>query len=288
MENAITRWKELKISKTSMPFEKVDNYYSNLFPINLPKSLFIYSQVEIEQILKENHFPYLKIGNIIVTLVCPDCITKYYKKIVDVKSLNFQEIINLEENIFVFDTEIKKPNKLCINLLNWNIDEFFYKKGLLKYYTRDGKRTKNKYYFKTNIKSKRYLESREKILSGSYHDKHWHYAISAYYTKTPYDGVIFKAHIIFTNANKQPISESLQISARRSKGRRFYNKDWRDLLQTAIYYLSNGRDNLVINLCCENNQFTIDSKPYIFLSTKGYIEPIKNQEDIIEGNFDGE
>jgi len=101
MENAITRWKELKTSKTSMPFEKVDNYCSNLFPINLPKTLYVYSQVEIEQILKENHFPYLKIKRIILTLVCPDCITKYYKKTVEVKSFNFQELIDFDKNITI-------------------------------------------------------------------------------------------------------------------------------------------------------------------------------------------
>jgi len=159
---------------------------------------------------------------------------------------------------------------------------------LLKYYLREGKISKNKYYFKTNIKSKRYLESREKILSGSYYNKHWHYAISAYYAKSPYDGIIFRAHLIFTDANNQPISEPLQISARRSKGKRFYNKDWHDLLQTAIYYLSDGSDNLVNNLCCENNQLIIDSKPYIFSSTIGYIEPLKTQDDTIEEDFDDE
>ena len=286
--NAITRWKELKALKTSIPLEKVDNYYSNLFPINLPKNLFIYSTVEIEQILKENHFPYLKKGNMIITLVCPDCITKCYNKTVEVKSFNFQELINFDKSIIAFDTEIKSPNKLCINLLNWNIDNFFYKKGLLKYSIHEEKRSKNRYYFKSNIKSKRSLESREKILSGSYYDKHWHYAISAYYTKSPYDGIIFKAHLIFTNANNYPISDPLQISARRSKGRRFYNKDWRDLLQTAIYYLSDGSDNLVNNLCCENNQLIIDSKPYIFSSVIGYIEPIKTQDETIEDIFDDE
>jgi hypothetical protein len=288
MENAIIRWKELKTSKISMPLEKNDSYYSNLFPINLPKNLFIYSQVEIEQILKEKHFPYLKKGNFIITLVCPDCITKYYEKTVEVEIFNFQELINCDENIIAFNTEIKIPSRICVNLLNWNIDNIFFKKGLLKYRIIDGSRSKNKYYFKIKTKSRRHPKSREKSLSGLYHDKHWHYAISAYYTKSPYDGVIFKSHMIFTDANHQPISEALQISARRSKGRRSYNKDWRNLLQAAIYLLSDGSDNLVTNLCCENNPFTIGSKPYIFLATIGYNEPLKTSEDNFEEYLDDE
>lgn len=60
-----------------------------------------------------------------------------------------------------------------------------------------------------------------------------------------------------------------------------FNKQWKDLLLTAVYYLADGTENIYYSACCEENAMYIRSKPERYLSTKGYPEP-KQKQVIIE------
>lgn len=281
ISNAIQRWKGAKTSIKSEPIQTKSFYYSNVFPLYLPKMLYIYPNVDLEHIFKSKFIPYVKIESVIVTLACPNCISKYFGENLDVYSYDFESMIYSDDNIIVVNQEIKKPSRLCMNLLNWNIDNMFSMKGLYRYKFTSGARTKNKYYFKSGTKSKRHPSSRPKNLSGRYRSiNNWHYSLSSYYVKSPQPGILLRSHMVFTDKNKNPLDDSRQITARRNKGRLLFNKEWRDLLKSAVYFLAEGKDTISSNLCCDENQLIIHSKPYMFTSPFGYNEPSTEPEEI--------
>ncbi|MDR1561501.1 MAG: toll/interleukin-1 receptor domain-containing protein [Dysgonamonadaceae bacterium] len=286
MEKALRRWRTTQTSNSISLNSEEDCYASNLFPVYLPKYLYVYNNVEIEQNMKKYHFPYRKIQNQILTLACPNCLSELCDTKIKAEEFSLSDIINNSKNITAFDVEIKRPGKICIDLINWNIDEFFFKNNLNRHPATRQKRTKNKFFFKTDTKSRRNPKSRLKFLSGKYGKKHWHYGLSAYYTQFPYEGILFRAHLIFTDSHNKVLSEPRQVKARRSKGRSFFNKEWRDMLQAAIYFFSNGSESIKIDLCCSRNQLIITSQPYTFTATTSYIEPTLDPTEIFEEVLD--
>jgi len=52
------------------------------------------------------------------------------------------------------------------------------------------------------------------------------------------------------------------------------------LLKSAVYFLAEGKDAISSNLCCDENQLIINSKPYMFISPFGYNEPSAEPEEI--------
>lgn len=284
MEIALQRWKEIRISRQDAIVKQKDFYYSNLFPLELPKALFAYREnlSEIERWLKDNRCPFLKIKNIIVTLVCDNCISQHITPPVDCLSFPFIDVLNSADSIYAWETEIMKPNRMCVNLLNWNIDAFFQRKGLRKYRITDAHNVKNRYYFRQGTVSRQSAKSRLKHLAGAYKGKNWHYGISAYYTTYPFSGIVMKWHLFFSDGNGHLLPDAQQIRARRSKGRLFFNKEWLSLLKACMYYLADGSDSIEVFRCCKANSFSIYATPYIFKSLVGYLEPTAEPQTTIK------
>ena len=69
------------------------------------------------------------------------------------------------------------------------------------------------------------------------------------------------------------LSDGSQIAARRSKGRLMFNKEWRELLQTAMEFCSQGAEYGCYTSCCEENCMYIGSKSQTYIAQKSYIEP---------------
>ena len=69
------------------------------------------------------------------------------------------------------------------------------------------------------------------------------------------------------------IPDSFQVSARRSKGKLFFNKQWKELLQASMVFLSDGSANIYHTSCCEENAMYIRSQSERFISEKSYFEP---------------
>lgn len=82
-------------------------------------------------------------------------------------------------------------------------------------------------------------------------------------------------HLIFTDVNGDELPDSSQAQARRSKAKRFFNKDWKELMQTAMYFFSGASDYIFYTNCCESNAFYLSKIPEIFTSHNGYLEPRK-------------
>lgn len=79
--------------------------------------------------------------------------------------------------------------------------------------------------------------------------------------------------MIFTDSTGQTLPEGAQIAARRSKGRLMYNKQWKELQQASMFYLSSGTQHIFCTACCEENAMYIRSQPERFSSDKNYIDP---------------
>lgn len=287
MTQTLNRWRDVfALKSTSIVYSK-DCYYSNLFPVQLPDSLYVYNDVNVEPFLANKHIPRKKFGNCILTFACPDCVKKFCEYDVNYHRLDVRVLLQSQSPIKVFDAEIRSPHSVCVNLINWVVCEMFYQKGMRLYRPAGKTESRKRYFFRRGVKSKRHEKAvRAKALSGNYRGKNWHYAQSAYFTNFPFEGVLFRAHLLFTDSNDVAFSDAMQIVARRSKGKRFFNNEWRDLLQAAIYSHSDGKDAININLCCEQNRMAIKSKPYVFMSEKGYIEPSAEPLVNAAGDFD--
>lgn len=185
MAEALQRWKDISTSESAKIITTSDQYYSNLFPVALPQYLYAYDSPSIVQALKIGRIPYRKINSCILTFACPCCIQRRFG--LDIKHMSFEisSILTNAENVEAFDVIIKRPDNLCVALINYNIDEWLNNSvGLIRFRSIINNQSKNKYYFKRGFKSKRNEASRSKVLSGAYKEKSWHYAQSAYFTQS--------------------------------------------------------------------------------------------------------
>lgn len=275
-QDYVRRWNSIKSTVENRITNETEYYCSNLFPVELPSFLYAYHLNDIEQYTKENHIPIKKVDGIVYTYYCPLCM-EYglnQEKPLEHQKIKLEMLSMHDEQMQVFGNQVS--NTVLWNyakeLMNWNISRFFYQKNLRKY-RNNPQLTKRVYYFQYGTKSRRDSKSREILLAGKRKLNRWHYGVSAYYVEFPISGVLFNSHIIFTYTSGEELSDASQIAARRSKGRLLYNKQWKNYLKTAIYYLSGGESYMEINPCCGYNSLRISCKSMDFVSPIGYVEP---------------
>lgn len=273
----LNRWHNTTINSQLQIVDQVSEYCSNLFPIELPKYVFLYhDEPNLESILAERHIPYKKNNSVIMTFVCNKCVSEWLKRDINLLPLDTLDAIkNYSKPMTFLGVSFDNISRDIISLVNWSIGEFFFLNGLRKFNPDSGKKSRNVYYFKYGEKYKRTNAKRPKNLSGRYKGKHWHFGVNGSYVQYPTPGVLINWHLVFSDSNYKMLSTSSQISARRSKGKHFYNKEWKELLLTAMEYCSKGSDYGCYMSCCEDSAFYIKSKPMRYISEKGYIEPDK-------------
>lgn len=275
----LDRWhKTISISPQQI-MDKATEYCSNLFPADLPKNLFLYKyDYGFESILKEKHIPYKKNKSVIMTFVCNKCASEWLKRDISFLVLNtLDKINNCFKPMSFLGVNFDNISRDTISLLNWSIGEFFYSNGLRKYNS-DNRKSRVVYYFKFGEKFKTENAKRPKQLSGKYKGKHWHFGVNGGYVQYPAPGVLVNWHLVFSDSAFKLLPIGSQITARRSKGKRFYNKEWKELLLTAMEYCSNGSEYGRFTPCCEDCALYIKSKPMRFVSEKGYVEPSSYQD----------
>ena len=271
----IDRWNSSQSAFRSVLTDDFNEYCSNLFPVELPERVYIYHANEVEDILNERHIPLKKNKSVVITFACNNCMSSWAGRDLDCITLNTTESIEkcLEPQSYLGET-IDNLSRDIISLVNWSVGEYFYSKGLRKYKTSNQRTSRNVYYFTHGEKFKRANTKRAKVLSGKYKTtKHWHFGVSAFYVQYPAPGIIVKWHLVFSDDNYKLLPDSSQISARRSKGRLMFNKEWKELLQTAMSFCSQGADYGCYSSCCEENALYIASNAYSFISDKSYVEP---------------
>lgn len=284
----VERWQNAGTQFRSVVTDDEDNYTSNFFKVDFPPYLYVYHTNDVESKLKDMHIPMKKNKNVILTFACDRCMKEWLNESVEFKKIKTDDILdNKTKEYTCFNEKIVNLYNDTVLLINWSLGEMFYKHNMRKYKTESGKTSRNVYYFPYGTKSRRNDSSRFKALSGKYKGvKRWHFALSAYYTEVPQRGIILKWHLIFSDQNGRLISNSSQIAARRSKGKRMYNKQWREWLEASMFFLSSGSDNIYCNTCCEENAMYIRSKGQQYLSTKSYVEPYIYKPSKEDGELD--
>ena len=271
----INRWYTSQAFIRSQITDDLDEYCSNFFSVELPPAVYIYKTDDVASLLKERHIPAKINKKVTITFACHKCVREWAGREVEYLSLGTEAVMqnNTCPKTYLGES-IANLSRDVTSIINWTISEMLYAHGLRRYKPNTEKRSKNVYYFSYGTKSKRSLESRAKVLSGSYKTtKRWHFGLSGYYTRYPKPGVIFKWHLIFSDNTGYVLPEGLQIKARRSKGRLMFNEQWKELQQASMYYLSNGALNIYCATCCEENAMYISSQPERFISEKSYIDP---------------
>ena len=277
----VNRWIGLKATISNRILVRDEFYSSNLFPIELPSFIYAYKDNEVQESLNRLHISRKRLKNIVFTFACVSCLEYENNCTLTYEKIDLQKALSREAGInVIFGNEIKNFHNICTELINKSVSDFFFKRGMRRYRPGDNKNTKVVCYFPLGVKSKRNSKSREMQLSGRRKQNFWHYGLSAYFTQYPQNALLVKWHLVFTDSKGNELSDASQITARRSKGRTFFNKQWSDLLKTAIYYLAQGNNEIIIDPCCTFNSMQVKTQSISYISHVGYDEP--KDEEVID------
>lgn len=276
----VERWTDSQSQNRSQLTDDLEKYCSNLYEIELPSKTYLYNTEDVADLFKEKHIPHKQIKTVTVSFCCNKCVETWLGKNVEFSFVKTQNAIREYTKPESFmGQEFSNLSRDIISLINWSICELFYSKELRKYKP-SFKKSKNVYYFKPGTKYKKPGEKRPKSLSGIYKKtKLWHFGLSGYFVQNPCEGVIINWHLVFSDpTTSKLLPDSSQISARRSKGKLFFNNQWRDLLDTAMSFLSCGSDYACYTSCCEENALYLSTKSITFHAQKSYVEPYNYKE----------
>ena len=114
---------------------------------------------------------------------------------------------------------------------------------------------------------------KRKILLGKYFDSFWHLGISINVKLFPIYAFEIKSHIVFSDDGINIWNDKDKLhKARRNKGKRFFNEEWRDLLFAFLNSLKKDSEDIRIPIM--DNQFiSLSSIPINLISKLGYHEP---------------
>lgn len=264
-------------------FNKIEDYYSTWWRINIPKEVYIYrfdneKQCAIAgQSIKE--LPYSKINKFLISFerynnenfnnpetgsrIQPNSITCFI----------VYDIINNKTR----DSEIQQSDaeNYLKNLLSKCFDKLMVDRGLSKY---ELSNNTNSYFFSKSSNqngSVKFILSNKKIrkqLYGIYYDKFWHFSVSAKVIFFPFVAFNLSSHLVFTDINNRIISDKKKVhSYRRDKGKKLFNEQWRDLLLGFLHALQKD-DVIEIKV---SKQCTLKMNPFTekIISYFGYNDP---------------
>ncbi|MCR9264327.1 MAG: toll/interleukin-1 receptor domain-containing protein [Flavobacteriaceae bacterium] len=176
-----------------------------------------------------------------------------------------------------FPKIIDKIN-LYKSLITTCVHKIFHNRGL-KVYSFSNK--KSAYFFTPGIlendKVKFLFPVTEKVKNiqvlGKHLDQMWHFALSIRPRVNPYFQISIYNHLIFTTNGFNPLDSNKKIqSNRRQKGKRMFNKQWRDLVLAYIQGLKDEENQIKLNVA-KNEYVIMDEYPKILNSQFGYNEP---------------
>jgi len=271
-------WNEKLSSEQNLIVQKDEVYRSNWFEVSMPTELFLYNpKKSVLSTTVPIPFPFIEEENYVLTFACKDCFSKYLE-IKDYRVINLEEL--LKERIFPiseYSINIIDGNRKVVQLINQALSQHLVNKGLLIYPLS----ASNAYYFPLNFKPikvdiKRY--GRRSIqLAGKYNENNWHFGIEGNAFLYPIKGISISSHVVFTK-NGDLIPQIQQHKSRRSIGKDWYNKKWRDLLLGALLAVSSDNSSKFVNLpICDHSTIQLQVEPISFTSPFGYLEPLKSK-----------
>ncbi len=288
------RWYESKYITKSGIIPKRELFYTSLWQIpKLPERFFLY-QYTSEQAARRvfdsySSFPVGKIVNVLSSFA-------------DLKYLQEKEDSRLFPPEIPKTTEVKTSEVIALdgssdqkiqgaplNHLKSYLNRMFYllaKDRKLSWYEIANKRIA--YYHTLNSLPSRKVnygyasrpQKRKKALYGIFRIKNfWHYAVSIKPVIEPFMAFNMKPHIIFTeDGDRAWPDKEIMHRYRRAKGRRLFNKEWRDMHLAFIQSLKdkNGLINIAVN---KSFSITMKEFPFYINSDFGYLDPKGKPED---------
>ncbi len=286
---SVISWYENEFTTKFGLYKKKEKYYSNWWPIEeLPENLYLY-QYENEKQAKTIYaeyfeYPIIRHGNILVTFT--DEIKTINKQNDDLEILPIKKYqIGSSSILNGFDRDTFPTLLNAKNLLNWLLNRTFHllmKRRGLYWYEMANK--SNAYFFpklkleKNRVKFSYPNREKTKNLVGRYkiNDNkvgNWHFAVSSKTLLYPTVCFSLKSHILFSDNGYHIWKDSKRLhSARRNKGKKWFNEEWRDQLIAFINAIKDENGKTEIPL---NKDFTL-KMPLLtlsFYSNIGYNQP---------------
>lgn len=168
----------------------------------------------------------------------------------------------------VFDFSMRKQFRLSIKQVSNRQTAFYYPTGILE-----------------NDKKDRVL------LIGKHKKLKWHFAISGNVKLFPVPMIQFKTHVLFSrNGVDVNIDDRISHVARRSLGKRWWNKEWHSRLMAFVSTLINTADGMILLKHGAPKPIALSSKSIQFKSKVAYEEPASEDglEDVLNEDLDDE
>jgi len=279
-DQILDSWRLALSIRENVLLNRSERYFSNWFDYTLPNFIYFYRLSGLKGFdVKRLPYPSLVENDYVLTFACPDCVGILANGV----SVTAEEKIIVEQ--FIKDQNFTLPglkivitdtHRKVVQLLNQSFSLFCLSKGLLSY----SLSSDEVYYFPSpasGMPTKVSLEKygRRTIQLVGYTDEfNWHYAIRGDASLYPSRFFSISYHVIFSESNGQPIDVKRQHSKRRSIGKHWYNKKWRDLLLGAMLKMSSqpSDNTIAIPVCCKQ-VVTLNNSPVSFISPLGYEEP---------------
>lgn len=292
-------WYENKYIIKNGIVEKNELYYSTFWPIpKLPKYFYIYQFVSEEEArsiyTQEFPFPIGKIANILSSF------SSEIPKQFQVDGLNHTAQLkgrfDIEVNSVLsgFDSASFPSHRDSTNHLSALLTRVFHllmKNRSMFWYEIANK--KQAYYFTPanlhgtkaifNYPFRKKKKEKRKALIGKYLSLgKWHYAVSCRPAFTPFLAFSLKSHLVFTESGFDPWEDKRKMHThRRSKGKRLFNEEWRDMFLGFLNGIKDKEGEIKISL---NNDFILKMhpSPMLFWADFGYFEPkSKDRQDVL-------
>ena len=300
VNSTISAWYETVYSTNSKIENKKELYYTSWWSVkSVPNIFYMYKFNNKEQATYVKHanksIPLAQLSNIVSSFdheITFDIVHDNQRiKVTPQKVYSF----SLDEILFGFESNEFPTHKDVENhfkdFLRYLIYEIFNRNGFIKTYISNKRPV---YYLPANnnkfnpipffYKYSSQHRPKKKSLGGKFKEKwYWHYGISILPILYPFIGVSLKSHLIFTKDGKNVIDkDSVQHSYRRSKGRSFFNEQWRDLLIAFLSFLKNKNGDIEIPVTKEGLSLKMKLYPETFWSDYGYKDPshTMNENDI--------
>jgi len=252
-----------------------EKYYSSWFQVILPKHIYIHYPVESFSVLgRLIPYSYIRNGDYILGL--------FSSEEKDFNS-NFSQKVLL--NNFVKDNEfcldngeiVKDTQNKVVNLLNKNFASFLLSEEY-KYYKQSNKKKIFYIPYSTNWNGYVSLKSygkRGRRLFGKHKELKWRFAFSFNFQLYPVSYLNTQYHLVFSDENGL-LDAKGQQKYRRSMPNNWFNRAWYERLIAIMYLISGKSKNNQINIITDNQEWSISTIPFDFISRIGYLEPNEN------------
>lgn len=295
---SIDDWLKNRYTTDSRLKKKNETYYSNWFEIpELPETIYFHvydNETQAAAIADEiTKYPAITHDNYLITFLehVPITSTKVSSNISGSSAFINMDIV--AKNIMAIPTNYYLDyinhyefpghvdlKKFIVRLLkdaifklmkSKNIDFHLMARKLRCYYYKDGQLENNKISYMYQGKW-----SRPKQLLGDYYEHTWHYGISIQPILRPVLRFAVKGHLLFSDDGQAIWQKKNDLqSARRRKGKSFFNADWRNLMLAFTHSIANDDGDIILELS-DRFSVPVSATPILFSSTYGYDEPASN------------